>query len=191
MFEVKGRRIYHDQDSGNLNYRHRQRQNRGRWGERFAEEPRLSGFKSLLIFVIISFVAYSLFCKTETTNGAPRGDNTHRYRGGEYPDGVPYHARSPWGFGSSWWPSNFWTGFGAGGGLAYLFSRRRPAYSGHTFQDSPPNYGEKDIMGVGFHLPLQCFPSSNVPDSLQATGVGLVVVAIHVLLTLRAQVPPH
>ncbi len=195
IFEVKGRRIYRDQDSGNMNYK--RRYNRGRWGKRFTEEARSSGFKSLLIFVVIGFLAYSLFCKAETTNGATQRDNTHRYRGdgfggGDYPDGVPYNNTwSPWGFRPSWQPSNFWTGFGAGGGLAYLFSRRRrPAYSGYSFHDLPRNYGEKDVMGVGFQLHLQCVRSSNGPVSVQATGVDLIAESIHILQTLRTRVPP-
>ncbi len=134
-FELKGNRHHY---------------NRGHGRERFYEEPGMSGLKSLVIFVIICFIAYNLFCKTGSMNAAPPGANTHRYSGGDlggsgYPDGVPYQARRPWGFGTSW-PSNFWTGMGLGGGLAYMFSRRRPTYSQPTFQDSPGIYGEKDVM---------------------------------------------
>ncbi len=184
VFELKG------------NPSHYQHNKRGYWREHHYEEPGMNGLKSFIIFIIVCIVAYNLFCKTGSTNAAPSGANTHRYGGGDlggggYPDGVPYQAQNSWGSGTSW-PSNFWTGMGLGGGLAYLFSRRRPTYSRPTFQDTPGFYGEKDVMGVEFHLPLLfCSTYNNGPNSLQVTGVGLVVVPVHVLLTLRIQVPPH
>ncbi len=159
-FNLIGQHIYDGYNFEDANNRHTH--HRHSWGRQYRKESGMS-VNFLLIFVIVSFLVYNLFCKTRRTPAAPPPLNPYRFGGGdlggdEYPDGVPYQARTPWGWGSgSNWPNSFWTGFGTGGGLAYLFSRRRPTtFSQPTYDYSPPrSHGEKDvIMGVGFHFPL-------------------------------------
>jgi len=141
-----------------------------------------SGIGTVFMFIVLVFIIIGILKQCNQNGSYGQGDNTTydppRYPGyppSGYPSsGYPSSGYPSTGYPSSGYPSTgypsyptttwrpgFWSGFGTGGLMGYLF-RPRTGYYGNTYAPSyGPTYGSRTSFGSGSFGSGSSFASSS------------------------------